>query len=310
MQFHRSLDTVITSDSWLTIGSFDGVHLGHQSIIRRLVDDAHAAGLPAVVLTFEPHPLKVLRPEFTLLQLTSNDERAALLAELGVDHVVAMPFDLEVAALSASDFLLRVRHALGFSRLLIGYDFALGRNREGNAARLEELGRELGYALQVFEPIRNGGAIYSSSRIRRMIAEGDLRTAAEMLGRPYSVTGTVVPGAQRGRTIGIPTANISVAGGRAIPQTGVYACRVTVRGRTYDAATNIGVRPTFEAGIVDETVEAHILDFDQNIYNETVQVSFVEKLRGEKKFAGVDALIAQIRSDIVLAREVLRETVS
>ena len=310
MQFHRTLDGRITADSWLTIGSFDGVHLGHQAIIAGMAEGAHAAGLPAVVLTFEPHPLRVLRPNIPLLMLTTNEERAAVFASLGVDHVVAHPFNHEVAQLTAEAFIRNLKESVGFSKLFAGYDFAMGRNREGTTAHLRELGPELGFELRVFEPVSEGELVFSSSRIRRSVADGDVATAARMLGRPYSLTGRVVTGAQRGRTIGVPTANVAVPRGRAVPGQGVYACRVTIQGRTYGAATNIGVRPTFETDVTDETVEAHILDFSGDIYNETIQVDFIQRLRGEQKFAGVEALIAQIKADIVRAREVLDETVS
>lgn len=310
MQFHRTLQGTITSDSWLTIGSFDGVHLGHQAIIRNMVAGAHAGGLPAVVLTFEPHPVRVLRPDFKLSLLTGAEERAALFAALGVDHVVAHPFNHEVAARSAAAFIGTLKENVGFSKLLVGYDFAMGRNREGNPARLRELGPELGFELHVFEPVSSEGLVFSSSKIRQCVAEGDVRSAAKMLGRPYSVAGKVVSGAQRGRLIGIPTANVAVPRGRAVPMQGVYACRVTVGGRTYSAATNIGVRPTFESDVTDETIEAHILDFSRDIYNEVIQVEFIDRLREEQKFSGVDALIAQIKADIVRTREVLDEAVS
>ncbi len=310
MHFHRSLEALAIPDAWLTIGSFDGVHLGHQAIIRSMVEGAHAAGVLAIVLTFDPHPVQVLRPEIPLELLTSIEERAVIFEGLGVDLVIAHPFNHETAKLSAEAFLEQIKRSIGFTRLFVGYDFAMGRNREGDTARLAQLGVRLGYQLQIFDPVSEGGAVFSSSRIRRLVAEGDVRSAAEMLGRPFTLTGTVVAGAQRGRSIGIPTANIAVPRGRAVPRTGVYACRVTVLGQTYAAATNIGVRPTFEPDTVDETVEAHILDFEKDIYNEIIQVSFVERLRGEQKFSGVDALIAQIHTDIGRTREVLNETVS
>jgi len=309
MQFHRTLDHVYLADSWLTIGSFDGVHVGHQAILKKMVSGAHAAGLPAVVLTFDPHPMSVLRPEMPLQLLTTIEERAELFERLGVDHVVAHPFNHEIAQLAADVFIARLKNYLGFSTLLVGYDFAMGHNREGNVPALRRYGDGFGYELIVFEPVGDGPDVASSSRIRRAVADGDVETAQRLLGRPYSLSGRVVSGSRRGRSIGIPTANISVRRGLAVPRTGVYACRVTVHGKTYGAATNIGVRPTFEPDTAEETVEAHLLDFDQDIYHETVQVSFFERLRGEQKFESVDPLVSQIRADIARAREVLNETV-
>ncbi len=305
MQHHRSLDTISLPNAWLTLGSFDGVHRGHQAIIRDLVDGAHAAGLPAVVLTFDPHPVTILRPEVNLQMLTSPDERAVLFGELGVDHVITHPFNPEVAALSAEEFLGRLKARLGFTHFQVGYDFRMGRDRAGDIPRLRELGESLGYALTVVEPLTNGDAPVSSSRIRTALAEGRVEDAAAQLGRAYSVSGVVVAGAQRGRSIGIPTANVAVSAGRAIPLSGVYACRVHVGGQRYGAATNIGVRPTFETGAVAPTVEAHILDFDQDIYGQEVRVAFIQRLRGEQKFDGFPALVAQIHADIARTREAL-----
>jgi riboflavin kinase/FMN adenylyltransferase len=305
MQHHHSLDTLSLPNSWLTIGVFDGVHCGHQQIIRDLVAGAHAAALPAVVLTFDPHPAAILRPQANLQSLTSPDERAALLGELGVDHVITHPFNRAVAALSAEDFLRQLKAHLGFTHFRVGYDFKMGRDRAGDIPRLRELGEQMGYALSVADPLTRGDAPVSSSRIRAALADGRVEEAAAQLGRRYAVSGAVVPGAQRGRSIGIPTANVAVPAGRAVPAYGIYACLVQVDGQTYGAATNIGVRPTFETSPVPPTVEAHLLDFDQDIYGREVRLEFAARLRGEQKFDGVAALVAQIHADIARTREVL-----
>lgn len=302
MQHVRSLENLSVNHAWLTMGTFDGVHRGHQVIIRRLIAGAHAGNAPAVVLTFEPHPVALLRPEKAPLLLTSADERAALLGELGVDLVITHPFDHEVAALSAREFLVRLQTHLGFTQFWVGYDFAMGHNREGTLPVLRQFGSELGYTLQVIEPITLGGKTISSSQIRNLIAEGNVAEAAERLGRPYRLSGQVVEGAKRGRTIGIPTANLALDAKRAYPARGVYACRAWVNGERVDAVTNIGLRPTFENGTAQTSVEVHLLDFSGDLYGQELGLEFVGRLRDEQKFSGIEALVAQIQQDIRQAR--------
>jgi riboflavin kinase/FMN adenylyltransferase len=310
MRLHYSLDEIRLEGAWLTIGVFDGVHNGHRAILAGLAAGAHAASRPAVIVTFDPHPAAVLRPGAEVRLLTTPAERAALMSEVGIDHVVVQHFDRAFSMLSARDFTRRLKAHTGFERLLVGYDFAMGRDRAGDVPALRELGSELGFDLQVFAPITIGEAAVSSSRIRRALAGGEVAEAARMLGRTYTVSGPVVEGAGRGRSIGIPTANIALPPEKIVPAAGVYACRATVGGANYGAAVNIGVRPTFEADAAGITVEAHLLDFDADIYNRSVEVAFVERLREERKFPGVEALVAQIRADILRAREVLGESIS
>jgi len=288
----------------LTVGSFDGVHRGHQAILKKLISGAHAAGVPAVVLTFDPHPVAVLRPDKAPPCLTSPEERAALLGALGVDVVVTHPFDRQVAQQSAREFLERLKTHLGFSRFWVGYDFAMGRNREGDIPALQRLGEEMGFQLQIIEPVEVDGRVISSTRIRTLLAEGRVDEANELLGRPYRLGGPVVEGARRGHTIGIPTANLKIEGRRALPAHGVYVCHAHVNGHTWNAVTNIGVRPTFDQA---ETpfVETHLLDFSADVYGKTMQLDFITRLREERKFPHVDALIEQIRTDIKQAREIL-----
>jgi riboflavin kinase/FMN adenylyltransferase len=310
MGLFQSLDEIQLDTSWLTIGMYDGIHLGHQSIVRTLVDGAHAASHPAVLVTFDPHPAAVLRPDFRPQLLTTPGERAALLAGLGLDHTVIQHFDREFSLQTAEEYVRHLKDRTGFDRLLVGYDFAMGRDRGGDVAALRRMGPDYGYELQVFEPVMHGDAAVSSSRIRKALAAGQVRDAAALLGRSYAVSGPIVEGARRGRSIGIPTANVAVPAEKVIPAAGVYACRVTVDGAVYGAATNIGVRPTFEPDAAAMTVEAHLLDFDGDIYNEVLEVAFVERLREEIKFPGVEALVAQIRADILTAREVLDADIS
>jgi riboflavin kinase/FMN adenylyltransferase len=310
MVLHHALDEVQLDGAWLTIGVYDGVHSGHRAILNELVAGAHAKARPAVVVTFDPHPAAVLRPDSAPRLLTTPGERADLLADLGVDHVVVQRFDLDFSHRSARDFAEQLKDTTGFERLLVGYDFAMGKDRLGDVPALKAMGAELGFEMQVFDPVTNGDLAVSSSRIRRALADGFVREGARMLGRAYAVTGPVVPGAQRGRSIGIPTANVAVPVDKLVPAAGVYACRVEAGGVSYGAATNIGVRPTFETGDPAQTVEAHLLDFDGDLYNQVIDVSFVERLRDEEKFSGVEALVAQIRVDIAQAREVLNAAVS
>ncbi len=305
MQHFDSLDHVSLNNAWLTLGTFDGVHRGHQVIIRQLTEGAHAENVPAVVLTFDPHPVAVLRPERTPLILTSPDARAALFGDLGVDYVITHPFNHEVASLSAKDFLSKIKQQLGFTQFWVGYDFAMGHNREGDIPRLRELGQELGFQLHIVEPVDFDGKTVSSSQIRKLIAEGNVQEARELLGHPYRLGGPVIEGAKRGRTIGIPTANLAVDEKRAIPARGVYVCHAWVDDTRVEGVINIGLRPTFENGPVKTSIEAHLLDFSGDLYGQVIQLDFLTRLREEQKFSGVDALVKQIQQDIVEAREFL-----
>lgn len=304
IEHHRSLEAVSLTGSWLTIGVFDGVHRGHQEIIRQLTAGAHANGAPAVVLTFSPHPASVLRGT-ALKWLTLPDERAEILAGLGVDTVITHTFDKETAALSSEEFMRLVREHLGLQKLIVGYDFALGRNRTGNLPRLSELGRQMSYEVLPVAAIQLEGQIISSTLIRQQIGAGDVAAAALELGRPYGLGGPVIRGDGRGRTIGIPTANLDVPLDKVIPANGVYACRALVGADKHKAVVNIGVRPTFTSGEVVPRVEAHLLEYDADLYDQTLRLEFVERLRGEQKFPGIEALVAQIKTDIGKANDIL-----
>ncbi len=304
MEHYRSLEAISLTGSWLTIGVFDGVHRGHQEIIRQLTAGAHASGAPAVVLTFSPHPARVLGG-VELKWLTVPDERAEILAGLGVDVVITHPFDSQTAALSSEEFMAQVKEHLGLQKLLAGYDFALGHNRTGNLLRLREIGRQMGYNVLPVAAVQLDGQILSSTLIRQQLADGDVAGVAVKLGRNYALAAPVIRGDGRGRTIGIPTANVGVPHEKAIPANGVYACWAFIGSEKHKAVANIGVRPTFISGEVVPHVEAHLLDFDANIYDQTLKLEFVERLRGEQKFPGVDALVAQIKTDITQANDIL-----
>lgn len=306
MLHHTSLQGLHLQDTWLTIGSFDGVHKGHQAILRKLVAGAHAANAPAVALTFYPHPSVVIRGRTGPFYLTSPAERAELLGKLGVDRVITLTFDQALANLTAHEFVQLLCDHLGLSRLYVGHDFTLGRGRQGDLPFLQNLGKEMGFAVKVMRSIRLGGQVVSSSRIRAALAQGDVRLAKALLGRYYQVSGVVVPGDGRGRTIGIHTANLEVPPDRCLPASGVYACLASLEGRAWKAVANIGVRPTFENQPVLPRLEAHLLDYAGDLYGKDLQVAFVAHLRDERRFSGVEALVAQIQSDIHQAKKLIR----
>lgn len=298
MQHFWSLNNVNLHNTWLTIGSFDGVHLGHQFIVRQLTEGAHAEGAKAVVLTFHPHPAVVLGKREKALYLTSPEERANLLGELGVDVVITHPFNLEISKTSARDFISQIKARLGLRHLMIGHDFALGRDREGDAEALRRLGAEFDYSLEVISPLTTREVIVSSSKIRSALEAGEVAEAARLLGRAYHVSGEVVHGEGRGRTIGIPTANLEIWEERMLPKAGVYVCKARIMEKTWGAVTNIGVRPTFETDDPQPTVEAHLLKFEGELYGYELHLDFISRLRDEKRFASVDELVAQIQTDI------------
>lgn len=293
----------LRQETILTIGAFDGVHRGHQALIRAVVERAHATDRLATLITFHPHPGVVLAPDRAPRNLTTPAEKMALLEGLGLDLVVLLPFSREVAATPARDFMEKVSSQLRLRELWIGADFALGRNREGDVSLLRELGRDLGYEVHAFEPILGTGEIISSSRIRLLLAEGRVEEASGLLGRYPSLSGNVVMGAQRGRELGFPTANLQVRSEKAVPADGVYAVFAVLGTERFPAVANIGVRPSFDNGL--RTVETHILGFDRDIYGCDLVVEFVRRLRDERRFEDIDDLVAQIEQDSQTAWRIL-----
>ncbi|MGD8454898.1 MAG: bifunctional riboflavin kinase/FAD synthetase [Anaerolineales bacterium] len=298
MQQYSGLQDVSLQDAWLTIGSFDGVHLGHQQIIKQITSGAHASGVPAVVLTFHPHPSVVLRGPRESFYLTTQEKKAALLEALGVDILITQPFNREVSSISAGDFVNQLYTHLNIQQLWVGHDFAMGHNREGTFSVLEAYGEELGFKVQALDAFQIEGEVVSSSRIRRCLEAGQVEQAAKLLGRPFSLCGLVEKGDGRGHKIGSPTANLAIRKELAVPAAGVYAVRVNLDNQTYRAVSNIGVRPTFEEQTTGPRVEAHILNFDKDIYGEEIELEFAAHLRDEQRFPSVEALIAQIQADI------------
>jgi riboflavin kinase/FMN adenylyltransferase len=305
MQVFRSLDEIKLEQAFLTIGSFDGVHLGHQEIINTLVSTAHQSNVPAVVLTFFPHPGIVLKKRSDIYYLNSPDERAELLGELGVDVVIIQSFNDEFAQFSARNFIQKVKQSIGLRYLVVGHDFALGHNRDGDLNLLKKLGDDFEYSLRIMLPVQFDGEVVSSSRIRNLLIQGDVVLARRLLGRPFSFHGEVVHGDGRGKTLGIPTANLTPWENQALPREGVYASQVEISGRTWGAVTNVGVRPTFEALPVPPRVETHILGFQESLYGKTIKVSFIERLRDEIRFNSVNALVEQIKVDIMHTQQII-----
>ncbi len=308
MQHFWSLDDVHLENTWLTIGSFDGVHRGHQKIARKLAAGAHAQNAPAVVLAFYPHPSIVLQGHTFPFYLTSPEERASLLGEQGIDIVITCPFDRQVADTPAREFMQTLHQHLDINHLRVGYDFALGKDRQGDSHFLRQLGREWGYTLKKTRAVVANGDIISSSRIRFLLGAGKVQEAADLLNRNYSFPGEVVPGDHRGRGLGFPTANLKIWPHRAIPAAGVYVCRAHIGAKSWGAVTNIGVRPTFEREPVPPRVEAHLLDFEGDLYGQTIHLSFLSRLRGECKFSGPQKLIEQIQIDVQRAHQRLSLT--
>jgi len=293
-------------DTVITVGTFDGVHRGHRDVIERLVARAHLLKIPSVLVTFEPHPLEVVNPAAAPLLLTTHDEKQEVIAETGLDYLAVVPFTAELAAYSAEDFVEGIlRRCFRMRELLIGYDHGFGRQRAGNVDVLRTLGERDGFRVEVVEPVSTAdGHSVSSTSIRRAVAGGDLDRAAASLGRLYSVSGRVMEGAQRGRTIGFPTVNLGAPPHRKLlPPEGVYAVRVQTPGGPVGGMMNLGPRPTF--GDSATSLEAHLFDTSGNFYGSHIRIDFVARLRETRKFASAEQLTAQLRHDERDARNAL-----
>jgi riboflavin kinase/FMN adenylyltransferase len=291
----------------LTIGNFDGIHLGHQQLLRLVRARAIDLGVRSVVMTFDPHTRLVVRPNDPLPLLTPLPEKLTELAELGLDEVVVIPFTPELTQWDARQFLTWVRETLPFRELWVGPDFALGHHRTGNTTMLAALGEELGFQLRLFPHVQVEEQVASSTAIRQALLAGDIRRASALLGRYPAVSGIVVPGARRGRELGFPTANLDTPPGQALPADGIYAT-LTLRprtGETLPSLTSIGTRPTFGPG--ERLVEVYLLDFAGDIYGEELVVRFVDFLRPQVAYTGAEALIAQMHQDVAQARTLLAD---
>lgn len=288
----------------ITIGVLDGVHRGHQALIGRLRDEARTRALVPGVVTLHPHPLTVLRPDVPPSYLTSLEDRLELIRAAGASFVIPLTFTGEVSEVTAEDLAASFHELLRMRLLVLGPDAAFGRGAPRDTPeRMRRLGAELGFDVIQVEPLMFGDTRFSSTAVRRALAEGNMERVTSLLGRYYHLNGPVVKGFERGRTIGFPTANISVSADRALPALGVYASVVRVGGRRLKGATNIGRRPTFDAGHI--SIETHLLDFEGDIYGERMELEIVQRLRGEVAFASVHELTEQIARDVAAARELI-----
>jgi riboflavin kinase / FMN adenylyltransferase len=296
----------IIEASVVTIGNFDGVHRGHAEIFAHLKQKSIGLGFPSVVVTFEPHPLKILAPESALSLITTFEQKATLIEKSGIDYLVVVPFSKEFSQMPANDFVLKILcSSLGMRHIIIGHDYAFGSGREGNFKTLANLGKLNGFTLEDLPPVGEEGAIFSSSLVRSAVADGDMAAASRILGRYYQITGTVVHGREIGQALGFPTANIATTN-ELFPSDGVYAVMVEVDGQRVKGASNIGRNPTF--GGDTRTIEVFLLDFSGDIYGHGITVNFVQRLRSEQRFSDVSALKKAISQDVANSRIILENT--
>jgi riboflavin kinase / FMN adenylyltransferase len=290
----------------VALGNFDGVHLGHRAILKTAIDRARAARGTAFALTFEPLPAKVVAPARAPRLIMAPEDKLELLRASGIDGVIVVAFTLALSRLTPVEFVRDyLLGKIGAREVVVGHGVSFGHDRAGNAQVMAELGRRMGFETIVAGPVTMDGAVVSSTRIRELIAAGEMRAAAHLLGRNHFLSGTVVHGRERGRTIGFPTANLDSAT-ECMPPDGVYAARVVLPDGAFGSITNIGMRPTFSEP--ERTIEAHIFDFNRDIYGAKIRLEIVERIRGERKFASGQALAAQIAEDLKRAKEILAES--
>jgi riboflavin kinase / FMN adenylyltransferase len=288
---------------FLAIGVFDGVHRGHQAVISTSADHAAASNGTPVVVTFDPHPEKVLRPQAAPHLLSATQHKIALIRALGVEHLLIITFDKEFAATEPEDFVQKlVIHSKPLREICVGHEWSFGKNRRGNLDLLKKLGAKFNFDVVGIPPVKINGAVVSSTAIRQAIEKGDFAKAAEMLGREYTILGTVTRGDNLGKKIGFPTANLS-AHSEQFPPNGVYVAEARIDGELYRGVINLGIRPTVSSGKSERVLEIHLFDFNRDIYGHDVEVRFLKFLRPEKKFANLDALVQQIRRDVEQARQ-------
>ncbi len=289
----------------VTVGTFDGVHRGHWAVLQEIRARAEATGRRSVLVTFDPHPLRIVRPEHAPLLLTTPTEKKEILAESGLDWAVFVSFTKALSRYEPRRFVEEILVGrLRVEELVIGFDHGFGKDRSGDAGTLRTIGAELGFAVDVVAPVHESDQAVSSSRIRKAVNEGRLDEARRCLGRPYALRGVVVRGERRGRQLGFPTANLKIEhADKLVPPPGIYAVRGVLRSGTYDGALHLGPRPTFKGS--PPTIELHLLDFDGDIYGEEVRVDFIEYVREILPFSTSAALVAQMRDDVEEVREIL-----
>jgi riboflavin kinase / FMN adenylyltransferase len=293
----------LTDPLFLAIGVFDGVHRGHQAVISTSADHAKAANGTPVAVTFDPHPEKVLRPQSAPHLLSATQHKIELIRALGVRHLLVINFDKQFAATEPEDFVQQLaEYSRPLREICVGHEWSFGKNRRGNLDLLKKLGAEFNFEVVGVPPIKTNDEVVSSTAIRQAIERGDFARAAAMLGREYTILGTVVRGDDLGKKIGFPTANLS-AHNEQFPPNGVYAAEARIDGELHRGVANLGVRPTVTSGKSERVLEIHLFDFNRSIYGQNLEVRFVKFLRPERKFENVDALVAQIRRDVDQARE-------
>ena len=306
MRILRSIPELaqIPGPVFLAIGVFDGVHRGHQAVISTAARHAEEAGGTAVVVTFDPHPAKILRPQESPRLLTATQHKIELIRALGVSHLLVLEFDREFAATAPADFVRQlVSAARPLREICVGQEWSFGKSRAGNLALLKELGAELDFNVVGVEPVTSEGAIVSSTAIRKAVEAGDFKNAARMLGRDYTILGTVEEGKHLGRSLGFPTANLS-AHSEQFPPNGVYAAEGLLEGKSMRGVVNLGVRPTIESDLPQRVLEFHVFDLDQDLYGKDIELRFLKYLRPEQKFESLPALREQIARDVKAAREI------
>jgi riboflavin kinase/FMN adenylyltransferase len=288
---------------FLAIGVFDGVHLGHQAVISTSTSHAQSAGGTPVVITFDPHPLKVLRPHNAPHLLTATQHKIALIRDLGVEHLLVINFDKKFAATSPENFIEQlITHSRPLREICVGHEWSFGKDRRGNLDLLKTFGAQFHFDVIGIPPVTVNGTVVSSTAIRRALEKGDFVTAASMLGREYTILGTVKAGEKLGKKLGYPTANLS-AHSEQFPPNGVYLAEAWIHGVLYHGVINLGYRPTVSSGKSERVLEIYLLDFDRDIYGEDVEVRFARYLRPERKFDSLEGLVRQIELDVQQARE-------
>lgn len=304
--FHR-LEEVPRSQQGtvVAVGNFDGIHVGHRALLESVVQRASESRLTPALLTFFPHPVEVLRPDVPFHRLTTASEKLSLLEKLGIELVLVAPFDARLSAMQPAEFFETfIVKGMSARAVHVGFNFHFGKGRAGDTAAMEVLCKNWGVSLQVQAPVEVGGVRCSSSAVREALTRGDLEHASQLLGRPYSVTGQVVKGEGRGRKIGFPTANLRLPAEKLLPKTGVYLTRATWQRQEFKAVANLGLRPTFETPqTLAPVLEVHFLDFNASLYDEFVEIEFLQRIRNEEKFESVDALKKQIAKDVAWARD-------
>ncbi len=310
MQLFRGINAVQhkLKNPAITIGNFDGVHMGHRALFQIVKKWAAELNGVSVVLTFDPHPLEVLNPKKAPSFITTQRHKLDLIASCGIDATIVIPFDREFSHISAREFVEVVLvEKIGTRAIVVGNDYRFGHGREGDIPFLRQLGKLHGFEVEIVTEIKFDNTHVSSTSIRRLIANGNIRVANEMLGRPYEISGTVIAGQRRGATLGFPTANIRMPA-LTRPRTGVYVVETEVDGKVYGGAANLGYNPTF--GDNELSLEAHLFDFNQDIYGKPITIRLIERLRDELRFSGPDELVAQIRKDIANAKKILADQAS